>query len=139
MGIVSGGAYNGSYYLNPYNFFHYHLNSAALYINNVPVPEKPFTPQYGDEDSDGVYTTPYLALFGEKQGENFGNFIGLKDYPRGYCLYRFDVGEDESAVRSGTTRMELSFAKELPEVVTIVVYAHFPSILRVDKSRKIML
>ena len=33
----------------------------------------------------------------------------------------------------------MSFAKKLPEVVMVVVYAHFPSLLRVDKSRKILL
>ena len=138
MGIVAGEAYSGSYYRNPYNFHHYDLNSAAFYVNNIPVPEKPFTPQYGDK-SEGVYSTPYLALFGDKVGENFGNYIQLTDYPRGYALYRFEVGEDETAVKAGNTRMEISFAKPLPEVVTVVVYARFPSLLRVDKSRNILL
>ena len=138
VGIVAGDAYSGSYAKNPFNFDHYDLNSAAFYVGNVPAPQKPFTPKYGDE-SVGTYTVPYLSLFGEKVGEDVGNYVALDDYPQGYALYRFDVGEDDGVVKTGNTRLELSFAKELPGVVTIVVYAHFPSLLRVDKSRKILL
>ena len=63
----------------------------------------------------------------------------LKDFSRGYTLYCFDVGKDDGIVKTGNTRLELSFAKELPKVVTVVVYAHFPWLLRVDKPRKIVL
>jgi hypothetical protein len=138
VGLVAGDAYSGSYYKNPFNFANYDLNSMAFYLDNVPTPQKPFTPKYG-EDAEGNYTTPYLALFGNKTGEDLGNYIDLRDFPRGYTLYRFDVAENDQNTKKGNTRLEMAFNTKLPHVVTVIVYAHFPAVMRIDKSRKIQL
>jgi hypothetical protein len=137
VGLVAGDAYSGSYAKNPFNFANYQLNSMAFYVDNVPTPQKPFTPKY-EEGAAGNYTTPYLSLFGEKEGEDFGNYIDLRDFPRGYALYRFDVAEDDRTVKKGNTRLELGFDTKLPHVVTVIVYAHFPALTRIDKSRKVL-
>lgn len=139
VGLVSGSAYSGSYAKNPFNFANYDLNSMAFYVDNVPAPQKPFTPKFDTEDA-GTYTTPYLALCGNNNiGKDLGNYIGLRDFPRGYALYRFDVGENNQKIKMGNTRLELSFDTKLPHVVTVVMYAHFPALMRIDKSRKIQL
>lgn len=137
VGLVSGDAYSGSYYKNPFNFANYDLNSMAFYVDNVPTPQKPFTPKF-DTGAGGSYTTPYLALFGNKTGEDLGNYIDLRDFPRGYALYRFDVTENDQKIKKGNTRLELAFDTKLPHVVTVIVYAHFPALTRIDKSRKVL-
>ena len=71
--------------------------------------------------------------------QDVSNFIGLIDFPSYYALYRFNTGEDDGVVKTGNSRLEVSFAKELPDVMTVVMHAHFPLLLRVDKSRKTML
>ena len=141
VGLVSGEAYSGSYSKNPYNFANYHLNNLAFYVDNVPTPQTPFCPKFGDHDTSdysGTYAMPYLSLFGEKVGEDWGNFISLHDFPRGYALYRFNVSGDEEKMKNGNTRLELGFDTKLPNVVTVVVYAHFSALTRIDKSRTVL-
>jgi hypothetical protein len=137
VGLVAGDAYSGSYAKNPYNFVNYNLNSMAFYVDNVPTPQSPFTPKYGT-GAQGTYTTPYLALFGGKEAEDWGNYIGLREFPEGYSLYRFDIAEDDQTIKKANTRLELGFDTKLPHVVTVIVYAHFPALTRIDKSRKVL-
>jgi hypothetical protein len=140
VGLVAGEAYSGSYTKNPYNFANYQMDSLGFYIDGNPSPHKPFTLKFDEtQEGQGSFASAYLSLFGEKEGQNFGNDIQIRDYPRGYALYRFDLGEEHHIVKKGNTRLELSFSTKLPHVVTVIVYAHFPALMRIDKSRKIFL
>jgi hypothetical protein len=140
VALLAGDAYSGSYTKNPYNFANYSLNSLGFYIDSNPSPHKPYTLNFDEAtQGQGIFANAYLALFGDKRGLNFGNDIEMRDFTAGYAIYKFDLGEEEHIVRKGNTRLELAFDKKLPNVVTVVVYAHFPNILRIDKSRKIIL
>ena len=110
----------------------------GFYISGNSAPYKPFNIKFGST-VDGSYTTPFLCLFGDKEGKDHGNYISLRDFPMGYALYRFDLGEEDHIVRKGNTRLELGFDEKLPHVVTVIVYAHFPHLMRIYKSRKIIL
>lgn len=138
VGLVSGEAYSGNYKKNPFNFANYKANSICFYVEGNPTPHKAFTPNF-DVDEAGTYSTPYLSLFGDRANEDFGNDIQLEDYPQGYTLYRFDIDKEEHLVKRGTTRLELDFEEALPEVATVIVYGHFPALLRIDESRKVIL
>lgn len=138
VGLIAGEAYNGSYTLNPYNFQNFDLDFACFYVENNPTPAKGFTPVYLS-GSQGNFTTPYLAMFGESRDENFGNDITLDDFSQGYALYKFNISNAEQIKKKGATRLELSFKKALPTVVTVVVYAKFPAIIRIDETRKVWL
>ena len=138
VGIVTGEAYNGSFDKNPFNFQNFDLDLACFYVNNNPTPQKGFTPLYLGNFA-GSYTCPYMAIFGEEREQDFGNDIELNDYPRGYALYKFNISSQDQIQKQGSTRLELSFKQALPTVATVIVYAKFPSLMRIDKSRKVIL
>lgn len=93
------------------------------------------------------YVNSYLSLFGQNYHSARDIPISMSEYPYGFCLYKFQVseneinGEDEylSVPRRGHTRLTLKFQKPLPESVTVVMYAHFPRILQIDESRNVSL
>jgi hypothetical protein len=140
VALVDGDAYSGSYTKNPFNFANYSLNSLGFYVDGNPSPHKPFTVNFDDaKQGQGIFANAYLSLFGEKVGQNFGNNIEMRDFTGGYAIYKFDLGDEHHIVKAGHTRLELGFAEKLANVVTVIVYAHFPALLRIDKSRKIIL
>ena len=61
---------------------------------------------------------------------------GLK---KGYCLYVFKSCGDtkDRPEERAHTRLELKFAEALPSTCTVIVYARFPSVLKIDASRNV--
>ena len=61
------------------------------------------------------------------------------DYKEGYCLYVLEVDPYYSfnIKRKGHCRLDLKFAKPLPESVTLILSATFPEILNIEQSSKI--
>ena len=138
VGLVAGDAYNGNYVKNPYNFQNFNVNWACFYVDDNPTPQKGFSPVYLS-GFQGNYTTSYLTIFGNSRGENFGNDIYLDDFAQGYALYKFNISNADQIKKKGSTRLELSFKTALTEVVTVIVYAKFPHLLRVNESRRVLL
>lgn len=133
VGMVRSEAYNGSYALNPFNFQHFNCNYAGLFVDGNAVPFQPLQPNY-ETDS---YVECYLRTF-----RDTGSDVKLQEYPKGYCLYKFDLSHNEahgysSPLRQGHTRLEFKFAKPLEESVSIIVYAKFPGSVHFDKVRNI--
>jgi hypothetical protein len=131
LGLVSSRAYGGDYKKSPFNFQHFDCNFVALYVDGQSLPAKPLQPQY----ADGNYTTAYQTLL--SHGREV--WIDRGDYPKGYTLYVLDVNPyvDFNVKRRGHCRLELRFAKALPESVTLIMYGKFPEILRIDQSRSV--
>jgi hypothetical protein len=51
-----------------------------------------------------------------------------------YGLYR-----EDRLPQQGHTRLELKFAKALPETVTVIAYGKFPALAKIDQSRNVIL
>ena len=86
----------------------------------------------------------YLTLFSgfDKFNKNEGNNISRFDYANGYCLYVFSLNDHTDQdqlplIKRGASRLELRFSSPLPEAVTLICYASFPTILKVDQSRNV--
>ena len=140
VGLVSSVAFSGSYKKNPYNFQHYHLNSAGFFVNNQSVPNQPFKPDF----AAGTYISCYLALFTStgKWLKDSGNQIAREDYAQGYTLYVFDLSSNHSEdyrnlVQKGHTRLELKFSRPLPETTQLICYAQFPGLMTIDQARNV--
>ena len=91
-----------------------------------------------------AYTQAYLSLFGEEYLSNDSIRITLKEYPFGYCLYKFkvsEIGDTNSDYitlpRRGHTSLHLTFKKPLEEDVNVIIYARFPRIIEIDESRNV--
>lgn len=144
LGLVSHKAYNGSLELNPFNYKHYDLNYLSLFVDSEQIPAKPLRPNF-DKD---LYVRSYYSLF-SGSGTHYkddGNDISIKDYPKGYTLFAFDLSQDGSAsdinhynpIRQGQLRLELGFAKAVPETLSCIVLSEFQSLIQIDKNRNVV-
>ena len=131
LGLVSSKAYIGDYKRSPFNFQHYDCNFVALYVDGQSLPAKPLQPQF----SEGNYLSAYQTL----QSVGSDVWIDRTEYANGYTLYVLDINPyvDFNAKRKAHCRLELRFAKALPESVTLVMYGKFPEILRIDQARSV--
>ena len=133
VGLVSSVAFTGDYGKNPFYFQPYDCSSVGLYIDGQSYPSQPLQPNYQHDQFVDCYRTL----------THFRNDINVSrdDYKEGYCLYVLDVDPYYSfgAKRRGHCRLELKFAKPLPESVTLIMYATFPEILHINQSRAVYL
>lgn len=131
VGMVSSAGYMGDYKKSPFKFQTYDCSSLALYVDGQSLPAKPLQPNY----AEGNYVDCHKTL------SVFRNDIDINrdDYVKGYCLYVLDLHPYYSfnIKRKGHCRLEIKFAKALPESVTVIMYATFPEILYIDQPRSV--
>lgn len=134
VGLVAAAALNGSYQRNPFNFNNYNCNYVDFSVDNRSLPHAPFTMNY----DAGHFVTAYRSLFDEK--EEKGNYISRRDYADGNALYVFKIDKktmEHTHRKRGHTRLMLRFDTALPEPVTVVTYATFPSLVQIEESRTV--
>ena len=92
-------------------------------VDGVSVPSQVITPNY----TIGDFSDAYWTLMCEEP--RYGQCIEMKEYPNGYCTYVFRIfgreGGDVVNQKNGHTRINLKFAKALPENATLLLYAFF--------------
>ena len=143
IGLVSSEAYSGNFTKNPFNFKNYNCTFLGFYLNGQSVPHKPFKLDYTNEN----YVEGYVSLFTgfDSYLANSGIDISRSEYSSGYCLYVFDVRANSTEdaqlplILKGHTRLEFKFGAALPENCTIVMYATFPDLMKVDLARNVIL
>ena len=133
IGCVSSRAFNGAYNKSPFRFYHYHCNYVNFMVDGQSVPSRPLQPDY----ENNTYLEAYQTLFPD--GDDVSLNISRTEYPDGYCVYVINTQEDPdtSTLKKGHTRLEMKFAHALPESVTLVLYATFPSLLQIDQARNV--
>ena len=118
VGLVSSQAYVGNNSKNPFNFQHFNCNFCGFYVNSDSVPSKPLQPTFSNDGESSLFSDAYLSLFGKKYYSKENCPIALGEYPNGYCLYRFQINEDNddenkddfiSLPRRGNIRLQLQF------------------------------
>ena len=131
VGLVSSAAYMGDYRKNPFYFRDYDCSSVGFYMDGQSYPSQPLRPNY----EANQYIDSYRTLTTFRKDVNIDRY----DYTEGYCLYVLEVDPYYSfnIKRKGHCRLEMKFAKPLPESVTLILYATFPEILHIDASRSV--
>nr|XP_054768401.1 uncharacterized protein F54H12.2-like [Lytechinus pictus] len=145
IGCVSNTAFNGDYSKNPFNFHHYDLNFLALYADSEQIPWKPIRPNFSGPDPNYIlaYQTLYSGI--NSMFHDKGNQITRTDYNKGYTLYAFDMTPDLSTGdcfnlrKHGNVRLEMQFARALPETVNVMVYAEYESVIEIDRNRNVII
>jgi hypothetical protein len=145
FGLVSADAFNGDYKKNPFRFQHFDVTDVAVVVNGETVPGRPLKLNF-ETAKQRDYISGYLALFEGtgRSGSDFGNGITPKEYAAGHTLYVYNLdpefkrGKYLNLVKRANVRLELRFAKPLPETVNVVVYAEHPSLFEVDRARNII-
>ena len=59
VGLVDNEAFTGSYTKNPFNFKHYNLTSAGVYVNGKSLPQNPMKVDFASDD----YLEAYRSMF----------------------------------------------------------------------------
>ena len=139
--LIAGQAYSGSFQKNPYNFQHFNCNYVGLFVDGQSVPGDALQCSYKDKH----YVSAYHRLFSgaDKINTSEGNYITRDDFPKGYCLYVFDLTaktskEYQDLVKKGHTRLTLRFDESPSETITALVYSSFPAIFQIDESRSVI-
>ena len=139
VALVSSEAYAGSYKKNYGNFGNFDVNYLEFSVNGNAVPMQAFQPNY----KKGEFTTEFLSLFYNKYPQGTGNFISREDYPEGYCIYVFNLtgteGDLVAAAKKGHSRLTVKFGTALAKPVTLVAYARFPRVVKIDQARNVIL
>ena len=131
VGLVSSAAYMGDYRKNPFYFRDYDCSSMGFYVDGQSYPSQPLRPNY----EANQYIDSYRTLTTFRKDVNIDRY----DYTEGYCLYVLEVDPYYSfnTKRKGHCRLEMKFARPLPESVTLILYATFPEILHIDALRSV--
>ena len=141
--VEKNDAFNGRYSKNPYNFKHYDLRQLKVYLDGqqhsmIPI-ELNFTANH--------YITAYANLFagtGEFMKDE-GTDIRREDFVSGYALHAFDLttdlAEEEhfNLIKHGNVCLDSKFGTALPNMITVIAYAVFESVLEIDKSCNIII
>ena len=141
--MVKNADFLGSVTTNPYNFRHYDLSSFALNVNGKQIPAEGLSLGM---DHEKTSVMGYRTLF-EGSGihhSNSGLQITHDMYIAGFFMLLFDLTPDRGASEghtshpdNGNIRVELKFAKPLPDPITCIFYLEYDNSVRVDNSRTV--
>ena len=141
-GMVKTKSYAGDFQANPFNFKHFDVSGAGLYIDDEPIPKRP----YKLAPSQGIYIEPLMDLYSllGKAGEDRDIGVSREQYLNGMFLIPFDTCPTAagdmaylSRYQGGHMRLELTYSKALKEPIQIITYAIFPAILEIDAARNV--
>jgi hypothetical protein len=142
--MVKNSDFLGSVTTNPYNLRHYDISYFALHVNGRQIPaERLFLSMDHEKTSVMGYRTPF-----EGSGIHHSNSelqITHDMYINCYFMLLFDLTPDTSASEghtsqpdNGNIRVELRFAKPLPDPVTYLFYLEFDNTISIDKLRIVL-
>ncbi len=144
VGFVTSTAFGGDFGKNPFNFQNFKLSYLCLTVDGSCVPSRAFQLDF----DNNMYLEAYDSLFSMYEDANIGkprktSSIKREEYADGHCLFCFNldnssIGDDTVNPQTvGLSKMEIKFASALTESVTIILYATYNSLLRVDEARNI--
>ncbi len=139
LGMVYTRAAEGEYNYNPYNFHHFDLRHLNLLINGEPYPSTGLG--FDFSTANAQIARSYRWIFentGALSGGR-GNLISYPAFELGNFLIPFDLTPDKCnglhnhEGKTGTLDVQLTFAKPLPESVTLICELVFNKMLINDK------
>ena len=142
VGMVRSDSKAGHFQKNPLKFQHFDISSAGFYINDEPVPRRP----YSLDPKRGRILEPHVELYSVlgKMGEDKDLGLSMEEYKDSNFFIPFDVQPTASGNLSflakregGHCRLELTFSKPLPCNICIITYAIFPSCIAISLERNV--
>ena len=132
IGLVSLDAYSRHKSKKSSQIQHYDISRVGFYIGDESVAKPP----YKLDPASGKLIEPFMELYSilGKVGEDKDIGISIVDYQDCLFLLPFDVTPTSSTnmeylakKEGGNCRLDLDFRKPLPENITIITHAIFPS------------
>jgi len=142
ISMVTAKAFKGDYKLNPFNMKHFNMNSLGVYANDESLPAKPLQMSFTRYKHVEAYYSMFAGL--NKDGEDWGNDISREEYAHGNTFFVFDLlpgnqPQGTPNMQKANIRVEGAFDEALTENITIIVYARFPSMLKITEDRSILI
>ena len=143
VGLVDSQAKNGSLVKNPYNFQPYDVRQIGISLDGSYIPGLPLKVNFSNGQN---YVTAYKNFMAclRTSADDVG--INLEAFKNGYTLFTFILDEESQGegsentltmVKHGSVRLEVLFGTILPHTVSVVVYAEYPSLFTLDKTRRV--
>ena len=128
--MVKSDAFNGIVTKNPYYFENAKLKSATIHIDTEMF--KPIKCNFTTFDYSDAYI-PLMRLF-PKCGIEDGEFW------QGYSIFSFELSSSDlksswPPCKTGNFIVDCQFSVPLPQTTTILIYAEFPAMLKIDHNR----
>lgn len=150
LGIVSGKSSSGSYDTNPFFFRHKFLSSLDVAVDDQTSSDHAMRFNFHE---NGFLLSSYLDGFNslfkpwtevpERLWDPAASCdVTREEYARGYTLFNFRFTSCTNSrflpfVVQGNLRITGRFSRALDENCNLIVYARFPSMITIDKSRRV--
>lgn len=143
VGLISTAAFNGLT-PDPFAFSHFNLNFITCYLDGVPHPMKPYTPDF----SRNIYAREFRSLYRALNQTGTQNILAIDKWQwKERPLFAFNFSPDlsnggslfshVSKRQKGHLRIHFKFAEKLPEPVVVIAYCEFDSLIQIDAERNI--
>ena len=144
VALVESEAFIGAYDKNPFNFQNFSVNYLCFMIDGVCVPSRALMPEF----SKNMYLEAYDTVFNMAQDDNPGiprktTSITREEYKDSHTLYCFSldgssIGDEHVGQQTvGISKLDIKFENKLKVGVTVILYATFTAVLRIDDDRNI--
>ena len=136
VALIQSSKFGGSYQSNPFFFHHFNLNQLTTYVDDVSIPGKPLKFSFTSRN----YMDGFNSLFddSDEDGEVVPDISRL-DYAQGYTIYAVTLAPNIPVNTVGNVKLAGVFDKPLEENVTVLIYADFNSLMKVDNARNIII
>jgi len=138
VGICESSSFHGNLKSVPFFYGDHGLVNITITVNT----DHQSTFKYDVDAAQGKIIEAFYGMFsgmGIAEADD-GIDLSLSEYQTGRQLYVFDlrhVRDDFPIPKHGNVKIELKFKTGTKSVLTTLVYAEFPSVLYIDKSRNV--
>jgi len=128
---------------NPYKLRHYDISDFSLFVNGKQIPNEGLSLGMDHENTSLIVCRTLFERSGIHHS-NAGHQITHDMFINVYFMLLFDLTPDwgapeghSSHPEQGNIRVELKFAKALPEVITCLLYLEFDNSVLINLARNV--
>lgn len=143
IGMVNETAHTGDIEKNPFNFQHFDCSEASLVVNGIHEPAEPYKIDISAKNYVNLYSDFLLNTGISNEDRDFGLHEG--DYLGGNFFIVFDRSKEKCnrfhrhPHDSGTIDVHIRTRTNLPNTVTVLVYATYSSEIIIDDTNTVSL
>lgn len=139
--LVKNSSFIGSHKENPFIFQPFNLSYLSLSVNNLPIPIRPISYDF----SNNNYLLGYFLLYSSigKNSQDFSLAFTREEYGESFTLFAFDINpliHDDPTLyleKNGTCSIEIKFSTALSDAVSLLLYSETQGLLEFDKYRQV--
>lgn len=145
IGFSKAANLQGNYTKSPLEFFHENVTHIGLYLDSVPIPQRPMKLSFPTRQA----TDGYMSLFTQLNTYNSSQpcCITYQEFVESYTLYAFNLSKSASDTsggsisegRQGVVRVEVQFNPAPAETLEMIVMGKIPAQILFDSSRHIQM